>query len=520
MNEELRLALLKEHSRDKRLTYIAYGLIVLIVVLLAVFLGKFILSIFDTDVLYPKIMLGVALLSYIIYAVIKIVRINKREGQIKEMLEKAKTGAKATNIVEYKEYKIIVPLGKTTYRMCPVEYHKFAFNDNPSKFYTIPVHPDYATDLKNLLSGADLEQINEKLNDLYSEKDIEYTNDNTPMKTIDEFKEMLKTELSETVGGIEESRKSSRKVMILMSVASVCVVVLYMGYMLFNAYTNQEGFSGVKMYIPIILLFVVFYAVYFIFLKPKVVKAFPDTQGGVARSAEFDFKTKVLNKIIKFISPDAEYVMHGHISVAELMESGMFRESNYEITGNDLIIGRYKGVPFQFCDLTVAVNKRITRENEEPDYALYGQYFVARFNKSFSSPVFIVPKTGIKGFFTGNEASVYTMYSGEKIKLEDPDFMKMFNVYGEDQIEARYILTPALMERIKELVNRTGGDYYISFYNNKITVANNSGKNNFELKSSKSITKDHYKILVEFYQDLCDQFAIINDLKLNIKIWR
>jgi len=96
----------------------------------------------------------------------------------------------------------------------------------------------------------------------------------------------------------------------------------------------------------------------------------------------------------------------------------------------------------------------------------------------------------------------------------------MFNVYGEDQIEARYILTPALMERIKQLSLRTKGQYYIAFSDNRITVANNSGKNNFEIKQSKSITKDDNKMLVEFYQDLCDQFAIIDDLKLNIKIWR
>ena len=32
------------------------------------------------------------------------------------------------------------------------------------------------------------------------------------------------------------------------------------------------------------------------------------------------------------------------------------------------------------------------------------------------------------------------------IKLEDPEFEKLFAVYGDDQIEARYILTPALMQ--------------------------------------------------------------------------
>jgi hypothetical protein len=44
------------------------------------------------------------------------------------------------------------------------------------------------------------------------------------------------------------------------------------------------------------------------------------------------------------------------------------------------------------------------------------------------------------------------------IRLEDPRFEKEFCVYGEDQVEARYILTPSLMERILAFKNKWNKD--------------------------------------------------------------
>lgn len=39
----------------------------------------------------------------------------------------------------------------------------------------------------------------------------------------------------------------------------------------------------------------------------------------------------------------------------------------------------------------------------------------------------------------------------ERIGLVDPDFEKLFEVYGTDQVMARYLLTPSFMERLLEL---------------------------------------------------------------------
>lgn len=533
ITEELKLSLLKELARDKKLTYTAYILLAVVIAVVLALAGKYIVGIFyhgddQNASLYVKAVLAIVVLGYIGRAVWKIVKLNKQEKVIEDIISKVHAGAKATNISEYKEYRITIWLGKITYRMCPVEFCQFSLDTDPRKFYAVAVHPAYITDFKNYLSGVDLDVINQKISDIYTGGDDaasaqeEVVDDNTPVKTLDEYKEYLKGELGDTVEEIDTNRAKSRSLAKVFMVFAVIAAVAWMGYVVYTSMSSGGYLNPMKIVIPMAVIFGGYYVVYFLFLKPKVAEAFPNaTTGGIFQTPEYDFKNRVFDKIVKFVSPGAEYVMHGHVNNADILASGLFSpESNYKLSGNDLILGRHHGVPFQFCDLTVEVQQRFTKENEAPPCAFYGQFFMARFNKSFSSPVYLVPKRGVKGFFFDNSASTYMQHSGDKIQLEDPEFMEMFNVYGGDQIEARYILSTSLMERIKELAKRTKGQFYIAFFNNRITVANNSGKNNFEIKSDKSLIANDYKILTEFYQDLVDQFAIIDDLKLNIKIWK
>jgi hypothetical protein len=210
----------------------------------------------------------------------------------------------------------------------------------------------------------------------------------------------------------------------------------------------------------------------------------------------------------------------GHIGLPEFMESNLFVQKNYDIKGNDQISGFHNGVPFIMCELWVSYKGNFTEEKEAADGVFAGQFFVARFNKRFTSTVYVKPRLGFKNSWSNNNINDYTQPAGEKVRLEDPEFMDMFDVYSDDQIDARYILTPSLMERIKELAMRTKGQYHIAFHNNKITVLNNNQSSNFGVGYFESLTKDGNKLFIDFFNNIIDEFAIIDDLKLNIRIWK
>jgi len=65
-----------------------------------------------------------------------------------------------------------------------------------------------------------------------------------------------------------------------------------------------------------------------------------------------------------------------------------------------------------------------------------------------------------KGFFNALEGWAKKTFSGKKLErigLVDPKFEKAFEVYGTDQVMARYLLTPSFMERLLRLEQRLDG---------------------------------------------------------------
>ena len=101
------------------------------------------------------------------------------------------------------------------------------------------------------------------------------------------------------------------------------------------------------------------------------------------------------------------------------------------------------------------------------------------------------------------------------IKLEDPKFNKIFQVYSDDEVEARYVLSVSFMERLKELSEAFGSA--CCFYQEKVVFVVPIKKNMFEpgsiYKNENFI--DDAKSLLEEMDLIC---KIIDILRLNIKI--
>ena len=72
---------------------------------------------------------------------------------------------------------------------------------------------------------------------------------------------------------------------------------------------------------------------------------------------------------------------------------------------------------------------------------------MADFNKNFNGHTVVLPDTAEKILGKFGQSLQSMSSRGELVKLEDPEFEKEFCVYGDDQVEARYILSPALMKR-------------------------------------------------------------------------
>ena len=88
----------------------------------------------------------------------------------------------------------------------------------------------------------------------------------------------------------------------------------------------------------------------------------------------------------------------------------------------------------------------------------------------------------------------------EKVSFEDEEFNKKYSVYTTNQIEARYALTTAMMERLKNLEHHFKSKYIrASFKEDKLVIAIQSDKDLFRLASAWKETepKDYQTMFME-----------------------
>lgn len=234
-----------------------------------------------------------------------------------------------------------------------------------------------------------------------------------------------------------------------------------------------------------------------------------------------DFKRDIVSAVIRHFSPDLRYSPEHYVDRSLFEQGRIFTQRIDRYRGEDHVSGRIGATEFGFSELhaeykTVHRDKNGTRTQWHTIFK--GVYFVADFNKAFSTRTVVLPDTMERLFgFLGQTLQSMNFTRGELIKLEDPEFEKAFAVYGEDQVEARYILTPALMARMLRLGAKAGGQVYFSFVNSQVHVAISTGKNHFEPSLFGSLLNP--ASIREYYHDLALITGIIEDLNLNTRIW-
>ena len=102
--------------------------------------------------------------------------------------------------------------------------------------------------------------------------------------------------------------------------------------------------------------------------------------------------------------------------------------------------------------------------------------------------------------------------------MEDQAFNNSFRTYAQDEHEAFYILTPSLMEKIKNLTNNISGKLLFCFVDNKLHIGLQNGKDSFEHSIYKQI--DEEKVTNEISQDIKLITNFVDELSLDNTLFR
>jgi len=182
----------------------------------------------------------------------------------------------------------------------------------------------------------------------------------------------------------------------------------------------------------------------------------------------------------------------------------------------DRFRGNPGGVDFDMFECTLEKEKTSTdsdgHRHNTYKKIYHGVLFRFAFPKRFKGRTLALKDAGSVGNFFKN-----LKVPGESIRLEDPRFERIFEVWGSDQIEARYLLTPTFMERIVELAQSIDSKRIeFCFVNNLLLISAHIKKNQFEGGGLFTSVLDERRV-EELVAEICRVFDIINILQLTLK---
>ena len=200
---------------------------------------------------------------------------------------------------------------------------------------------------------------------------------------------------------------------------------------------------------------------------------------------EFEIKIKekiLLNFIECFSDFEWDYWILGYSQIDEkILKSILILPQFNDNYSDDNFVGTYKGIPIKISEQTLKSGLGIYKTNVFDGIVI--EYF---FKNRQKFPTEIIIK----------DNGLFAPKGYEKVLLEDTEFNKMFNVYSNNQVECRFILTTGFMEKIKALkILFNAKNIALSFMGRRLFIAIDIGKDSFNI--AKLYKRTNNKKLIE-----------------------
>ena len=233
-----------------------------------------------------------------------------------------------------------------------------------------------------------------------------------------------------------------------------------------------------------------------------------------------EFKSKIIDAMIKAINPELNYAKDRCISQNEFYESGIFTTGIDRYKGEDWVKGRIGETDFEFSEIHAEHESESTDSdgNRTTSYhtIFKGLFMKADFHKHFSGETYVLTDTAERYFGFIGKAMQKVSTRGHLVYLENPLFEKEFAVYSTDEVEARYLLSINMLERILELKQKFETDVQLSFVGSDVHIAI-PNLDILEINIKQSLLEQ--EPILRCYTELRMCFDIIEDLNLNTRVW-
>lgn len=226
------------------------------------------------------------------------------------------------------------------------------------------------------------------------------------------------------------------------------------------------------------------------------------------------FKKFIISNITAFLNPNSLYSDEYGMPVNDFVKIAITERKPDKINIEDYVLGEINQVKYEFFFAEAIENK----SDDDTSTLFCGIIFKADFNKNFAGKTLLLPDVTEKVF--GPIARRFQGLNARQLQLaelESPEFEKNFKVLTSDQVEARYILSTSLMERLVNIRKKILQDISISFAESEVYIILPLEGNPFNPDYVGKILNN--AALERYYSYFQLMFGIVDDLNLNTRIW-
>ena len=227
---------------------------------------------------------------------------------------------------------------------------------------------------------------------------------------------------------------------------------------------------------------------------------------GLKKKFENEIKQKIMPYVCKCLG-DLKW-KYAQCSFEQLLcKSGIIDRYN-RVSYDDSFTGIYKDINYEICE-TSFYYKTGTGKNSSTRTVFKGVMIKLDMNKSFTGNTVIRPDTLKHASPAANL---------KHTTLEDVVFEKKFDVFTDDEVEARYLITPSFMERLNNMKTAFSADRVsCAFYDKYLLVGLHTSKDLFSICSLKEPVNDGKQFFTMF-EEILSIIKLIGHFKLNQKI--
>ncbi|MBR3252931.1 DUF3137 domain-containing protein [Candidatus Saccharibacteria bacterium] len=189
------------------------------------------------------------------------------------------------------------------------------------------------------------------------------------------------------------------------------------------------------------------------------------------------YKAYFVEQTLRKTFTDLTYDHQKGLSAYLLSATGMINIGD-DYSSNDLTIAKYKNTGFTQSDVHIQTVSTDSDGNTTYTTIFKGRVMIFEFPKKFDFKLELIGKKFRAYRVPGKDQS--TGRKMVKIDTESTEFNQTFKIFGQDGFETFYILDPAMIVRIQAIAEHYKDKVLLGFYDNKMLVALDDGKDSFE----------------------------------------